>query len=67
MKKFAFYRGVLESMGEITTVLELGPSTAKTELSLVLTVGAQAPLTTVTFQLPGYKQLACQRFILTTF
>lgn len=40
-------------MGEITMVLELGPSTAKTELSLVLTVGAQAPLTTVTFQLPG--------------
>lgn len=48
-----FYRGVLEYMGEIIAVLELGPSGAKTDLSLVLTVGAQAPLTTVTFQLPG--------------
>lgn len=48
-----FYRGVLEYMGEIIVVLELGPSAAKTDLSLVLTVGAQAPLTTVTFQLPG--------------
>lgn len=40
-------------MGEITRVLKLHPSTAKTELSLALTVGAQAPLTTVKFQLPG--------------
>lgn len=39
-------------MGEIIAVLELGPSAAKTDLSLVLTVGAQAPLTTVTFQFP---------------
>lgn len=40
-------------MADITRVPELHPSTAKTELSLALTVGAQAPLTTVKFQLPG--------------
>lgn len=53
MKKFVFCLGVLESVGEITRVLELDPSTGKTELSLALTVDSQTPLTTVKFQLPG--------------